>query len=269
MHCAGVRGRRSRGRSLANGLPDVIIGGAPRSGTTFLCHVLEHHPEIFVARPFVPEPKVCMTPASDGATGYRSRYRALFAKARADQLLVEKTSYYLENQQAFDRLRDTLPSCRFVFILREPVSRAYSNYLWSKRNGLEKLDFRDALRLEGERASPLPPERGYARPFDYLSRGNYGLFARRYIQAFGRTSILLLLYEDIALRPRHLYGELARFCEAALRPEVMTEVGIVNATEESGFPLSETEIAELRRRVKPWVADFAAISGLDVGVWGY
>jgi hypothetical protein len=250
-------------------LPDLIIGGAPRSGTTFLCHVLDRHPEVCVAKPFIPEPKVCMTPSKDGVAGYRARYAELFTSARPDQVLVEKTSYYLENEQALERLRQTLPACRFAFIVREPIARAYSNYLWSRKNGLEKLSFREALALEGRRQSPLPAEQAYARPFDYLSRGNYGLFARRYIEAFGRPAVAFFLYEDIERDPAGLYEGLRVFCGIGGRPDSMTDVGVVNPTEESAIPLSREELATLRGKVQPWVDDFAAVSGLDLHAWGY
>ncbi len=254
---------------MAQGLPDIIIGGAPRSGTTYLCHVLERHPEAFVATPFIPEPKICMTPALGGPEDYRARYRALFAGAAPGQILVEKTSYYLENEDSFERLRYAVPDSKFIFIVREPLARAWSNYLWSRKNGLEKLPFEEALQLEGRRPNPLPAERAYARPFAYLARGRYGLFARRYLEAFGRSRVLFLLYEDIALRPAELYESLRRFCGIAPRPEVMSQVGVINATEEAGIALPPDEVRRLREQLKPWVEEFRSVSGLAVGPWGY
>ncbi len=254
---------------MARRLPDIIIGGAPRSGTTYLCHVLDRHPDAFVAKPFIPEPKVCMTPAPGGPEGYRVRYRALFAAAAPRQILVEKTSYYLENEDSLERLRHAVPACKFVFIVREPLARAWSNYLWSRKNGIEKLEFKEAIRLEGSRNSPLPPEKAYARPFDYLARGRYGLFARRYLEAFGRSNVLFLLYEDIALRPAELYQSLQEFCGLGPRPQSMSQVGVINPTDELEIPLSAHELLELRQQMRPWVEDFVKASGVDVHAWGY
>src|ERR1700736_5390855 len=81
-------------------VPDIIIGGAPRSGTTFLCELLAKHPGIFIAKPFIPEPKVCMMPHSDGDAGLLQRYAAFFSDAPPNAIHVEKTSYYLENADA-------------------------------------------------------------------------------------------------------------------------------------------------------------------------
>ena len=57
-------------------LPDIVIGGAPRSGTTFLCELLAKHPDVFIARPVIPEPKVLILPHPDDVAGYRARYEA-------------------------------------------------------------------------------------------------------------------------------------------------------------------------------------------------
>ena len=138
-------------------LPDVVIGGAPRAGTTYLCELLSKHPQIFVAQPFIPEPKVLMTPHEMGDVGILGRYDDWFATAPDESIRVEKTSYYLENAEARERFARLLPNTRIIFILRDPVRRAYSNWLWSTRNGLETLPFADAIAIENDRPSPLPP----------------------------------------------------------------------------------------------------------------
>src|SRR5207253_6964810 len=136
-------------------VPDVIIGGAPRSGTTFLCELLAKHPDIYVAKPFIPEPKVCMTPHPGGDAGLLRRYADIFSDAPSRSIRIEKTSYYLENAEARERLVRILPRAKFVFILREPVERAYSNWMRSRLNGLETLPFEEAIERELSRVSPL------------------------------------------------------------------------------------------------------------------
>ena len=121
--------------------PTFIIGGAPRSGTTFLCHLLDQHPDVFIMKPFIPEPKVFVTPTSDGTREYLRRYEEGLAAAGSERALGEKTSYYFEHALVPDRIASTLDSVRLLFIVREPVQRAYSNYLWSRRNGIETLSF--------------------------------------------------------------------------------------------------------------------------------
>ena len=136
---------------LRAALPDVVIGGAPRSGTTFVAELLAKHPGVYPARPIIPEPKVCLRPHTQGDAGFVSEYARIFADAPVGAVRVEKTSNYLENTAARERLARVLPATRFIFMLREPVARAYSNWKWSTRNGLETLPFAEAVALEGRR----------------------------------------------------------------------------------------------------------------------
>jgi len=250
-------------------LPTFLIGGAPRSGTTFLAHLLDHHPDLFMAKPLVPEPKVCMTPAADGIQGYRRRYAALFAEAGARSARGEKTSYYFENEDALARIKATLPEPRFVFILREPVARAYSNYLWSTQNGLEQLSFAEAVTLDGRRPSPLPPEKEYVRPFDYLRRSRYGELTQRCIELFGRSRLHFLLFEDISLR-RDAFCRAAQLAAgvdplpADRFPAAPVNVGALDAP-----PIEAGLFAELRALYRPEVERLAALTALDVSPWGY
>src|SRR5258708_23583776 len=96
---------------------------------------------------------------------------------------IEKPSYYVENAEARKRLIRILPRAKFVFILREPVERAYSNWMRSRLNGLETLPFEEAIEQELGRVSPLPPHQAYARPFDYLTRGRYVTLVEAWICA--------------------------------------------------------------------------------------
>src|SRR6185295_1534813 len=85
-------------------LPDVVIGGAPRSGTTFLAELLAKHPGVYIAQPIIPEPKVCLRPHPLGDAGYADAYAKLFADAPQGSVCVEKTSNYFENAAARERL---------------------------------------------------------------------------------------------------------------------------------------------------------------------
>lgn len=248
--------------------PDFIIGGAPRSGTTFLCTVLDQHSAIYMAKPYIPEPKVFMgTPKEDAE--YRADYQRLFSDAPADAMCGEKTSYYLESAACCDLLRQHVPDARLIFIVREPVGRAYSNFLWSTKNGIESLSFEEAVSLEGKRPDPMAPERSYARPFDYMSRGNYAMFAQWYIEAFGHNQVQFFLYEDISLRPQVLLKAVQEFIGVETEHLESFKTGRINSARESGMPINPGTKAMLRERMSPLVSQFADITGLDISAWGY
>jgi hypothetical protein len=250
-------------------VPDVIIGGAPRSGTTFLCELLLKHPDVHVAQPIAPEPKVCLTDHPLGNAGYLQRYAAYFRDVPADRVRIEKTTNYFENDEARERLAALLPDVRFIFIVREPVARAYSNWLWSRKNGLETLPFAQAIALEGQRPSPLPPERASARPFDYMTRGRYGTFAERWLQAFGRKRIAFFVFERTLEDPDGFVSELQDFIGIKPLPWNVLSTGKVNATEPDPKGLDPILAEALRQRIAPEVNRFASVTGTDVSIWGY
>lgn len=249
-------------------LPAFIIGGAPRSGTTYLATGLARHPQVSMAQPLIPEPKVFMT-HEQSASFYIDRYRALFGGAPDGAVCGEKTSYYLESIQARDLIHSLLPEVRLLFIVREPVARAYSNYLWTRQNGLETLSYEDAIAAEGRRDSPLPPEKSYVRPFDYLSRSQYAALARPYLQLFGADRVRFLLYEDIAVRPAQLWLEIQNFL--GLAPVIWQDLdaGVVNSAKDTGAAIRPETATRLRERMRPFVDEFHQLTGLDLSSWGY
>jgi hypothetical protein len=249
-------------------VPRFIIGGAPRSGTTFLCHAFERHPEVYIARPYIPEPKVFMTEAA-GSADYRARYARFFADAPPRSALGEKTSYYLESAEACARIGETLEAVRLVFLVREPVARAYSNWLRTRKNGLEMLAFEEAVELEGRRPSPLPPEQAYARPFDYLVRGQYDVFAARYYERFGRDAVSFFVHEELEARPADVLRAIQRFIGVEPVDLGAESIGLVNSVAETGPPLARETELRLRERMAPAVRRFQALTGLDVSAWGY
>jgi hypothetical protein len=249
-------------------LPAFIIGGAPRSGTTYLATGLARHPQVRMAQPLIPEPKVFMT-YDQPATFYIDRYRALFDGASDGTVCGEKTSYYLESSQARDLIYRILPDVRLLFIVREPVARAYSNYLWTRKNGLETLSFEDAIAAEGRRASPLPPDKAYVRPFDYLSRSHYALLARSYLNVFGQHRVRFILYEDIALRPARLWDEIQQYLGLTPVGWNNLDAGVVNSAKDTGDPIGPETAIRLRERMQPLVDEFRQLTGLDLSSWRY
>jgi Sulfotransferase family len=248
-------------------LPDVVIGGAPRSGTTFLAQLLARHPGVYVAQPIIPEPKVCLYPHPRGASGYAEAYSRLFANAPPNAVRVEKTSNYFENSAARERLACVLPATKFIFMLREPVSRAYSNWKWSTKNGLETLPFAEAVSLEGRRPNPLGPEREEARPFDYMLRGHYGSFTAAWYARFGRERIRFFLFEQAISDPDAFVRTLQEWMGLEPMPWSHLQTGRVNATDTDLRGLDPELAARLRGEIRREVEAFAALSGLDLSAW--
>ena len=232
----------------AHRYPDFIIAGAPRAATTWLYTLADRHPEIGMAKPVKPEPKFFLVDAlfERGLDYYAATW---FDTIEAGRILGEKSTNYLESPVAAERIHRSLPQIRLVFMLRNPVERAYSNYLWTRQNGLETESFERALELEAERERNLAPELRYARPFSYFSRGLYAENLERFVRRFPPEQMLVLFQEEVALRPRLLAERFQRFVGADVMPDLAEGLGTINAATPKGAPPMAREFqAQLARR---------------------
>jgi hypothetical protein len=247
-------------------LPDFIIGGAPRSGTTWLYELLDRHPRIHMARPLKPEPKFFLVDRlyEKGLQYYSNTW---FADAPEGLLAGEKSTDYLESASAAERIARDLPDVKLVFILREPADRAYSNYLWTRMNGLETEDFRTALRLEDEREATLPDKWKFTRPFSYFSRGLYSELLEEYLKRFRRERICMLRFEDILDRPEHIAGQLHAFLGVEFRPGDADNLGVINPSEKRGETMDEDIRRDLQARYAGPNRRLAALLGPNFEMW--
>ena len=249
----------------SNRLPDFLIGGAPRSGTTWLRDVLDRHPDVWMARPARPEPKFFLVD-SEFDKGLEFYSRTWFANAPASALAGEKSSNYLESAVAAARIAAALPNVQLVFVLREPADRARSNYLWSKMNGLEPLGFREALDREVEREAVYPPKYRYSRPFSYFSRGLYAHHLSAYFDVCTSDRILVVRYEDLITRPSDVTATVHGFLGITSRPDDIVQVGRVNPSCANETDFADT-VSELRARYDRPNFELATLLGRGFQLW--
>lgn len=210
--------------------PTFIIAGAPRSGTTWLYHLLDRHPEVYMAKPARPEPKFFLIDELY-ARGFDYYVDTWFRDTGSAIASGEKTTNYLESPDAAARIHAHLPQVRLIFIMREPASRAYSNWAWSRMNGMEKEEFEVALALEDERERTLAPALRYARPHAYFSRGLYAPLLRRFFAHFPGEQLLCLNFEGIIRDASALASRLHDFIGVSRRPDDARGLDIVNPSE--------------------------------------
>jgi hypothetical protein len=160
----------------------LLIGGQ-RCGTTFLQRLLEQHPDVAMARPSTPEPKVFLSEelTARGIEWYDATW---FAHATTESAWGEKSTSYLEDGDAPRRARRMLGDPRIVAVLRDPVARAVSNWRFSTDHGREWRPLPDALRsaLAGE--DPWDGTGAATSPFAYLARGCYAELLEPWRRAF-------------------------------------------------------------------------------------
>jgi len=200
-------------------LPDFLLLGAPKCGTSALHAALARHPGLFLSEP--KEPKFFLTdgppPTSGGGPGdvptwgehvwRREDYEALFAPAPAGALRGESTTFYLYDRDAQRRIRALLPDARLVAVLRDPVERAHSNWAHLRAASLEpEADFLAALDDEPRRVAA-----GWAHFWHYTALGRYGEQVEHLYGLFPREQVLLLRYEDLSGSPRETADRVCRF----------------------------------------------------------
>ena len=248
-------------------LPDFIIAGAPRSATTWLYMLARRHPQLAMAAPMTPEPKFFLVDElwQRGVDYYSTKW---FDSLPASRALGEKTTNYLEAPAVAERISRVLPQVKLIFLLRNPVDRAYSNYLWSRENGLETETFERALALEEQREENLAPQLRHARPHAYFSRGLYANHLASFFGRFPRVQMLVLRQEDVAARPENVAADFHRFLGVAELPETALALGRVNAVETTGRePLPSSLRRRLAARYRAANAKLANLLGPDFELW--
>lgn len=246
--------------------PTFIIAGAPRSGTTWLYELLARHPDVYMAKPVRPEPKFFLIDELY-ARGIDYYFDTWFRDAASYAASGEKSTNYLENPVVAERIQRHLPSVKLVFILREPAHRAYSNWAWSRMNGMETEDFETALAKEDERERDLPAKLRYARPHAYFSRGLYADMLRPYFDRFPREQMLCLKFDAIVRSPGALAARLHRFIGVAPRDGDAAGLDVVNPSEKPGQQMPEDVFGRLRARYAESVRNLAALVGDDFADW--
>lgn len=248
-------------------LPNFIIAGAPRSATTWLHALASSHPNIAMPQPVFPEPKFFLVDElyGRGLDYYSERW---FDTLPVGRVLGEKSTNYLESPLVAARIHGNIPGAKLVFMLRNPIDRAHSNYLWSKQNGLEKTEtFEEALAAEDARESSYEPALRFARPFSFYSRGLYADLLGRFFDLFQREQILVLRTEDIAFDAHELARTFFNFVGVEPLPKLADNLGLINAVEDKITVLPAHVRAALVNRYREPNRKLAELLGPDFKLW--
>ncbi len=185
---------------MNNVLPTFLVVGAARCGTTSLFNYLNQHPDIFIpdrkeCRFFSQMPGTFEGPGADYQNDVIpdiEAYKQLFvpgkdAVARGDI----SNDYLFYYEQSIDNIKKYLgDDIKIIIILRNPVERAYSNYMQHVKNDWEPLSFEEALQAENDRISC-----NWAWPFYYTRVSRYTESVDAYLNSFNRVRVYR--FEDI------------------------------------------------------------------------
>ena len=191
-------------------LPDFIIIGAQKSGTSSLYALLSQHPQLTLSRR--KEVHYFDWHFDKSLDWYKTWFPINVGK-----LTGEATPIYMFHPEIAKRIKKTLATDKFIVILRNPVDRAYAHYNMVCQKGFEDLSFEEALEAEDERIQVGLEEikdsnfsLTYQR-YSYVHRGYYAEQLKRWREFHKEESIHIVFYEELIKYPSDVYNGICKF----------------------------------------------------------
>ncbi|MEA2555890.1 MAG: hypothetical protein QOI60_1221 [Actinomycetota bacterium] len=201
-------------------LPDYLLIGTKRGGSTSMAEYLVRHPGVAPLFPSKAVPKGVRyfdNHYMNGERWYRSHFTT--TGARAGRLAGEATAHYLFEPRAAERAAATVPEAKIIVLLREPVARAFSHWREQSRLGGETLSFEDALKAEPERLKGerdrLLADPAYVSPAhehrSYRAQGCYVDLLPAWMERFAADRMLVLFSDEMYADPASAYARVLSF----------------------------------------------------------
>jgi len=220
-------------------LPNFLIIGAAKSGTTAIYTYIKQHPQIFMSEmkelryfsyvqdPVLQPPKDYIHPSITTLDEYENHFKSVTNEV----VIGESSPTYLYTPGTAERIKAVIPDAKLFAILRNPIDRAYSAYTHALREWKEPAgSFSLALREEESRIAA-----GYGMLWHYKRAGLYHQQLMRFFNTFDKNKIKIVLYDDLVSNTNELLVEIFRFLEVddKFQPDTSRRPNV------SGFPKSE------------------------------
>jgi hypothetical protein len=239
-----------------------IVAGVQKAGTTALFKYLSKHPDLSVPSRkelhfFDNETIDWAAPAYDELDQFYSNPGIRF----------EATPIYLFWPDSLERILTYRPDIRLIFLFRDPIERAFSQWCMEFARGDENLSFQDAIRTGRDRLVLEDPCSKAYRHWTYVERGLYGRQLSRLLKLFPREQTLLLRSEDLEFEPRQTLDCITNFLNIGRFEGVVPHR--FNERRQAPYPrgLQKPDIDLLRDEFHDDTEHFATLSGLDVSSW--
>lgn len=183
-------------------LPNFIIIGAMKSGTTSLARYLGSHPEVFMATQ--KEVHFFDRHYDLGAEWYMTQ----FADVKDEVAVGEATPGYMSSDGVIEKMAKLVPDAKLIAVLRNPVDRAYSAYWHQRARGRETLDFSDAIEAEPTRLAS--GDETHLMYHDYLDRGRYLKQFLHLRESYQREALHVIISEDLRNTPVETFQTVCR-----------------------------------------------------------
>lgn len=188
--------------------PEYFVVGTAKAGTTSLFRYFSTHPSVYVppnketyffGEYFYADAKINSLP----------EYKSLFKTVPKESICVEISTTYLYSRNAAKEIYKYNPDARIIMILRNPMDRAFSNYMYRRKTGNEECtQFEEGIKMENERIVSGKP---YG--FHYTNMGFYYKQVQRYLDIFKKENVLILIFEEIKENSNLFYQRISDFME--------------------------------------------------------
>lgn len=257
-------------------LPDFIIIGANKAGTTSVANYLSQHPEVKIST--VKEPMFFSSSPAVHSAGREDatlakpyfavtldEYSSMFVSDPGQELVFgEASTSYLANPYSATLIKKIVPDVRLITILREPASRAISAYKMCYGSGLEQRSFAEVIdNLEGQ--ANILKCHGVK---EYVRNGLYSQLLQPYFNLFDRRHLLFLTYDDLSNTPRKVMSKILAFVGASpyefdLSVKSNTEADYLN----SPIEIQDGLVRRLRNFYQGDILATEKMCGLDLSTW--
>ena len=200
---------------------DFIGIGAGRSGTIWMLNALEEHPQIWFPNPrelnYFSSPREDNSPSEYEKRGIKG-YLDLFKKCPKEKICGEFSSHYMPDPKVSKIIKEHFPNVKIWAIIREPVERAFSDYVRGKEFHLkENQDFESAFFAKKNKL--------YKEGDGYRERGFYYKHLKHYFDIFPKENIKILLFDDFKKNNEQVVKELYTFLgvDSSFKPLILGE----------------------------------------------
>jgi hypothetical protein len=260
-------------------LPDFLIIGAKKGGTSSLINWLLRHPAVprmFPSAQRLKSPHYFDINYWRGPDWYAGHFPTRTARHRMERRLGSLTAvgeaspYYMFHPQTPYRVQRDLPDAKIIAVLREPVSRAYSNYCDRRAFGTETLPtFELAIEAEAERLASVDVCRLNEDPryyslahdqFSYLARGRYAEHLAPWLELVPPSQLLIINADDLFAHPRETFVSVQQFLGIPI-----TDIALTTYNSRAGEPMAAQTKARLSEYYRPYNAELYKLLSRDFG----
>ncbi|WP_371410078.1 sulfotransferase [Mesorhizobium sp. LCM 4577] len=240
-----------------------IVGGVQKAGTTSLFGYLSLHPQMVI--PSTKEAHFFDDETQNWAEPDYSKLRRLFPEGIGTGIGFDVTPIYLFWPPALERIRRYNPRIKLIFVFRDPIERAWSQWRMETDRQAESLPFHVAIRQGRWRLRSVVQTDPAWRVYSYVERGFYARQLRRLFALFPRENVLLLRSLDLQNDHRGTLESIARFLSIQSFPPLAPRKDHTGKTREN--ELRPEDVTYLREVFYDDTVEFSRLSGLSVADW--